>query len=191
MRGKGRAGLACVLVLSLLLVSCGGEKKQVEFEPGETVDTYWFSFSVDSVQVMDSWQGRQADAGYRLAVCGLTIESTFSSSVPMGRGDFVLLWETGEEPEGESSSEAPWAGMEGVYPLPQYDGGQLPDEYTLEPDETVEGLLVYQVPDTVTRAALMFEEYYADGSEDDYTVGDHYLVWLDLGGDTRGEADLS
>ena len=44
------------------------------------------------------------------------------------------------------------------------------------------GRVVFQVPDEVTRAALMFEEYYAGGEgEDDYTVGDHYLVWLELG----------
>ena len=62
----------------------------------------------------------------------------------------------------------------------------------LEAGERVEGLLVFQVPDEVTRAALMFEEYFADSaSESSYTVGDHYLVWLDLDEASRGESDLS
>ena len=54
------------------------------------------------------------------------------------------------------------------------------------------GQLVFQVPSSVSRAALMFEEYYADGeSESTYTVGDHYLVWLDLGEELQEGPDPS
>ena len=187
-----RKACVCVLALSLLLTACGRREKRVEFEPGETVETYWFRFTVDSAQETDQWQGRQAEENFRLVVCGLTIQSTFESAVSMGRGDFVLQWETGEEPEEDASAEEPWAGMEGVYPLPEYTDGQLPDEYELEAGERVEGQLVFQVPDEVTRAALMFEEYFADSTDESgYTVGDHYLVWLDLSGASQGESDPS
>ena len=110
----------------------------------------------------------------------------------MGRADFVLLWESGEDTDAPSGSGAAWQGMEGVYPLPRYAEGQLPDEYELGQDETVTGQLVFQVPSSVSRAALMFEEYYADGeSESTYTVGDHYLVWLDLGEELQEGPDPS
>ena len=174
------AALAWLLALFLSLPACGGEDRE-DFAPGETVETYWFDFTVEELRQADSWQGRRAEEGFRLVVCTLTIRSTFDSQIPMGRGDFALLWENGEDP-GETGEEAPWAGMEGVYPLPAYGGGQFPDEYDLAPEEERTGRLVFQVPDEVTRAALMFEEYYAGGEgEDDYTVGDHYLVWLELG----------
>ena len=97
-----------------------------------------------------------------------------------------------EDTDAPSGSGAAWQGMEGVYPLPRYAEGQLPDEYELGRDETVTGQLVFQVPSSVSRAALMFEEYYADGeSESTYTVGDHYLVWLDLGEELQEGPDPS
>ena len=177
-RGRG-AALAWLSALLLLLASCGLGQRRVEFEPGETVEAYWFDFTVEEWQQADSWQGRRAEDGFRLVVCTLAIRSTFDSTIPMGRGDFALLWEGAAQPDGAAGT---WSGMEGVYPLPAYAEGQLPNAYELDGGESVRGQLVFQVPDTVTRAALMFEEYYADGaSESDYTVGDHYLVWLELG----------
>ena len=178
-RGK-IAALAWLLALSLILTACGGGKKQEDFSPGETVETYWFDFAVGEVLQADSWQGWEAQEGSRLVICALSLRSTFDSPVPMGRGDFALLWESGERPGPEDVG--PWAEMEGVYPLPAGSAGQLPDEYELDPGEERTGRLVFQVPDEVTRAALMFEEYYVSGeSEDDYAVGGHYMVWLDLG----------
>lgn len=186
------AALALILVLAVSLTACGqwGEKR--EFQPEERVSTYWFDFSVNEVRTESSWQGRRAEDGCRLVICELEIQSTFSEAVPMGRADFVLLWESGEDTDAPSGSGAAWQGMEGVYPLPRYAEGQLPDEYELGRDETVTGQLVFQVPSSVSRAALMFEEYYADGeSESTYTVGDHYLVWLDLGEELQEGPDPS
>ena len=163
------------LLAALLLGGCssgtGVEKNQ--FEVGDKVSTYWFDFKVDQVETMDFFGSYTAREGYRLAVCHLTIKNTFDEDVPMGWADFILQWESaGEDADG---------GEEGAYTLPQYTQDQFLDEYTLEKDGQREGLLVFEVPEEVSRAALVFQELYADGeSASQYTEGSSYYVWMDL-----------
>ncbi len=173
-----------VLILGLALAACsavpGMKEKKTQFEPGEKVSTYWFDFTVDGVEVLDRYGDYQAKDGYRLAVCSMTIKNTFGDVVPMNWADFVLLWEGGEG-EGETSAAASLSDMDGSYAIPPYSQEQFPDEYELEKGETREGLLVFEVPDQVTKAAVVFQELYAEGeSESKYSEGDYYMVWLSL-----------
>ena len=106
--------LAVLLLAALLtLPGCGGEK-QTEFQVGDRVDTYWFQFTVDQVKTTDRWMDYQPQEGSRLAVCYLTLESTFSEAVPMNWADFVLVWGGGE--------------ADGSYPIEYQGQEQLPDE---------------------------------------------------------------
>ena len=89
--------LAVLLLAALLtLPGCGGEK-QTAFRVGDKVETYWFQFTVDQVKTTDRWMDYQPQEGDRLAVCYLTMDSTFSEAVPMNWADFVLRWGDGEE----------------------------------------------------------------------------------------------
>ena len=107
---------ALLLAAALLLPGCGREK-QTEFQVGDRVDTYWFQFTVDQVKTTDRWMDYQPQEGSRLAVCYLTLESTFSEAVPMNWADFVLVWGGGE--------------ADGSYPIEYQGQEQLPDEYSL------------------------------------------------------------
>ena len=159
--------LAVLLLAALLtLPGCGGEK-QTEFQVGDRVDTYWFQFTVDQVKTTDRWMDYQPQEGSRLAVCYLTLESTFSAAVPMNWADFVLVWGGGE--------------ADGSYPIEYQGQEQLPDEYSLIKGEERTGCLVFEVPQGVTQAKLVFQELFNEGDSDSvYTEGDTYTVDVDL-----------
>ena len=159
--------LAVLLLAALLtLPGCGGEK-QTEFQVGDRVDTYWFQFTVDQVKTTDRWMDYQPQEGSRLAVCYLTLESTFSEAVPMNWADFVLVWGGGE--------------ADVSYPIEYQGQEQLPDEYSLIKGEERTGCLVFEVPQGVTQAKLVFQELFNEGDSDSvYTEGDTYTVDVDL-----------
>ena len=159
--------LAVLLLAALLtLPGCGGEK-QTEFQVGDRVDTYWFQFTVDQVKTTDRWMDYQPQEGSRLAVCYLTLESTFSEAVPMNWADFVLVGGGGE--------------ADGSYPIEYQGQEQLPDEYDLVKGEERTGCLVFEVPQGVTQAKLVFQELFNEGDSDSvYTEGDTYTVDVDL-----------
>ena len=162
----------CLTAVLLMGCSAGSGVEKNQFEVGDKVSAYWFDFRVDQVEVTDSHGIYTARDGYRLAVCHLTIKNTFDEDVPMGWADFILQWESGGEDDGA---------VEGAYTLPQYAEDQLRDEYTLEKGGQQEGVLVFEVPEEVSRAALVFQELYADGeSTSEYTEGSSYYVWMDL-----------
>ena len=172
--------LALTLLTGLLLAACssgsGVEKNQ--FEVGDKVASYWFDFTVDQVDTMESYGDYWAQDGWQLVMCRLTIKNTFDQDVSMGWADFILKWE--DQQEDTAGSEP--VEMAGAYALPQYTKSQFPDEYTLKEDEEVQGVLVYEVPKQVSRAAVVFQELYASGdSESEYTEGSSYYVWTDLG----------
>lgn len=182
---KKRQGwiLVLLLALGLTLAACSavpgmGEKK-TEFEVGEKVSSYWFDFTVNGVETTDSYGGYQVKDGYRLVVCDMTIKNTFGDVVPMNWADFTLLWPG--EGQSDSSADTSLSNMEGSYPIPESSDEQLPDEYEMEKDETREGVLVFEVPNEVTKAAVVFQELYAEGeSESKYSEGDHYMVWFSI-----------
>ena len=168
-----RWAAAFVLALALMLTGCGNQR-QTDFPVGEKVSAYWFDFTVESVERMERYEGHDAPDGSQLLLCQMTIESTFDGSVPMGRGDFILMWEEPGDPSASGVNKA-------AFPLAKYADGQLPDEYDMEKGETWEGLLIFEVPDEVDRAAILFEEQYVDGgSESGYDLGKQFTVSFEL-----------
>ena len=176
MKKMGRGLLVLLLGAALLLSGCGGSSEGTgkDYELGQKVSTHWFDFQVEEARTADSYNGYLAPEGARLAVCTLSLKNTFGEAVPMNRGDFVLVWEA----DGDAISDD---GLTGAYAMERYSVKQLPDEYTLEREETRSGTLVFVVPDGVERAALRFQEYYAEGEQGSgYTPGACYQVWFEL-----------
>lgn len=169
--------LLTLAILALLAGrSLGREDRLGEYGVGETISAYWFDFSLDQVDCVDSYDGYHPREGYRLVVCRLSLENTFDEAVSMSQTDFFLLW-----PDGEESQSDDLGDMVGSYPLPHFSDRQLKDSYQLSKGERLQGDLVFEVPLEATRAALVFEEYYVDEeSQTGYSVGDHYTVRFPL-----------
>lgn len=168
--------LVAAILTSVSGCSWGQNKGTGDYAPGDTISTYWFDFSLDTVDVIDSYDGYRPASGNQLVACRLSLKNTFDEDISMSQTDFFLLW---PHASGDTSSEQDE--MTGTYALPKFSNRQLEDTYNLEPGESREGDLVFEVPETTGRAALVFEEYYVDSeSETGYSIGDRYQVWFDL-----------
>ena len=168
--------LVAAILMSISSCSWGQNKGTGDYAPGDTISTYWFDFSVDTVDVIDSYDGYRPASGNQLVACRLSLKNTFDEAISMSQTDFFLLW---SHTSGDTSSEE--EEMAGTYALPKFSNRQLEDTYDLEPGESREGDLVFELPDTTDRVALVFEEYYVDSeSETGYSIGDRYRVWFDL-----------
>ena len=113
---------------------------------------------------MDNDEGYTAAGGNKLVVVDLTMKDTFDESVPMFDTDFQLYW--GEYGDDE------WA-----LPLEVYCEAQFPADYYLSINETREGVLVYQVPDSACDFTLAFLEVFDNGTPEG-EEGDVYLAYF-------------
>lgn len=150
-----------VLILALLLSlsSCGAKEEETGYQVGDKISTDFFDYRVDSALSTGSYEGRRASQDRQLILVELTIENTEEYSLPMGRYDFQLRWGEGD---GDVSS-----------PLKQFCPAQLADEYDIAVDETVQGVLIFEVPDGRKEFSLGFLEVYEDNSE-----GESYFVYF-------------
>lgn len=157
-------GLAA-LVLSGCGLLPGAERTETEeIQVGDTVSTSWFDYTITSAQSMTAYQDYTADEGCKLIVVELTIQNRFDEPVPMYDSDFQLYW-------GEYAQDQ-WA-----LPLEVFCPQQLPEEYDLAVDETREGVLVYQVPDSACDFTLAFLEVFDNGTAEG-EEGDVYLAYF-------------
>lgn len=185
---KKRLLLLCLAVLLTAVPGCAWNQaeKQQDFVPGEVVSTYWFQFTLESAEEVDSYDGYRAGDGNRLLVCRISLENTFDDTVSMAQTDFFLLWE--DPTSTTADTDTGLEGMVGTYALPHFSNRQLEDAYDLDREEMQEGDLVFEIPEEITQCALVFEEYYVDAeSETGYSVGDHYAVWISLDEEQENE----
>jgi len=141
--------------------SSGDGSEQV-FYIGDTISTVWFDFTVDSVEVLNEYEGYTAQEGKKLLVVQLSLKSTFTSSSDMFQEDFVAGWDLVDEDD-----------FDYVEPLSAYCDAQFPDEYSLGINESRTGLLIYEVPADQKDFWINFMEYFADES-----YGDSYFVYF-------------
>ena len=166
---RSLAALAALLLLAACARPAEPEADVSAFRTGDTVSTYWFDFTVTEAWTVDSYGPYTAGEGKKLVLCRLELTSTVEAPVPMGWDDFLLRWGEGDPP-GEAAA-----------PLPCRAGGLLPDEFDLAQGEPVSGLLLYELPADVDRAALAFRERFNEGESDSrYTEGELFQVWLEL-----------
>lgn len=158
---------AWVLAVVMLLTGCGSRQVQQEepFGLGEVVSTAWFDYAVDSVMSVEEYEGVAAAQGEQLIVVGLTLENTYTQSVPLFDGDFQLFWSGRVADDTRCMPVAPFCEQ------------QLPDEYELEPKESRSGVLIYRIPQQVQEVELVFQEVFDDGTPEG-RPGEQYLVQL-------------
>ena len=125
-----------------------------------SVSTAWFDFTVDSVEVMNEYEGYAAAEGKKLLVVQLSLKSTVTFSSEMYQNDFVVGWDLEDD-------------YDYVDPLYAYCDAQFPDEYTLKINEARTGILVYEVPADFKDFWLNFLEVY---DNDEY--GESFFVYF-------------
>ncbi|MCE5196071.1 MAG: DUF4352 domain-containing protein [Negativicutes bacterium] len=163
---------ALLLLLTCLFLTACQPVAPTEKRPGgktitaaaeETIHTAFFAYSVDQVLVSRTLHNYlpQAEDALLLSL-DLTVRNEGEEIVPMDYSDFLLLWQEGDQ-------------TVSAYPLQLFCDTQFPDSYRLAASEQRSGQLIYQVPKTIDRFILRYQEVYAD----DY-LGNIYEVLLTL-----------
>ena len=174
---KRRIALAAVLGMVLGLTACGGGASSSEGRIGETMETYFFDFTVNSARLAAAYEGyTPAEEGDVLLVAEVTVKNTFQEDIEMYDTDFQLVW--GED---DDAFRYPiTTDMETFTELEPVGENQLPGIYPLAADEERTGELVYEVPTGQTDFSIAYLEMFDDGTEEGDT-GDVYFVSFTAG----------
>lgn len=130
---------------------------------GDTFHTYFFDYSVDSAEVVDSYGSITASAGNKLVDVVISINNSFSGQVmPMFIYDFQIAWGDGDD---ECAYQAEGLTEEGL----------MPDEYEIKRGERVTYHVLYEVPADATDLSIAFLEEFSDD-----TQGDIFVTYFEL-----------
>lgn len=147
---------------------------------GDVLHTRWFNFRVDEGYTTSTYADYTAPEGKQLLVIHVTMYNPTTYSQPMSDVEFQAQWNddaddafawpvTTDEPVNEQQVQVDH----------QLSDVQLPVEYELPIDGTVEGDLIYVVPAELPDGSankdfsISFVEYFSDGD-----TGDFYAVYF-------------
>ena len=160
--------LAAAAVMVLGLTACGGGSN--EGRTGDTMETYFFDFTVNSAYLTSDYAGHTPAEGNVLLVADITVKNTFQQSIEMYDTDFQAQWGS----DGEEDFRVPITyDTENQMDLPTLTDEQLPSTYTLAVDEERTGLLVYEVPAGFQDFSISYQEIFSDDS-----YGDTFFVFF-------------
>ena len=158
------------MLLALVLSGCG---KEAESDgtgvPGDTLETAFFSFTVESVGQSGEFAGKTAPRGCGYLTAEVTVRNTTEDEVEMYDTDFSIRWGSGPSDYGYPVTTDSETGEA----LDTVTAGQLPAAYTLAAEEERTGTLVFLVPADADQLYLTCQEAFADG-----TAGDTFTVDL-------------
>lgn len=135
---------------------------------GDVMQTYFFTYSVNSAYLTDSFEGYAPAEGNALLVAEMTVKNTGRQSIEMYDTDFQAQW--GDE---EGFSLPITFDMETGEDLGTVSDKQFPGTYTLGVNESRTALLVFEVPAGNRDLSISHMEYFSDG-----TTGDTFFVFF-------------
>lgn len=163
--------LAAVCAAALLLAFSGCSAvsnllgQGTDGKIGSEMKTEWFTFTVDSAEVVTDYAGYSPASGNVLVDVVVTETNTTSSAQPMGTFDFVL-----DDPADTEYYQLP---------LDPLDDTMMPTEFELAAGQTVTYHLLFEVAEDSTDLKLQFTEEYTDSSGSEGT-GNTYVVTLGI-----------
>ncbi len=162
--------MAAAMVLGM--TACGGASYS-EGRIGDTMETYFFDFTVNSACLATEYGDRVPAPGNALLVAEITVKNTYRESIEMYDTDFQLTWgdETGDYCYPITTDPETYEELEPV------DADQLPGTYLMAVDETRTGALVYEVPAGQADFSIAYLEMFDDGTAEGDT-GDSYFVYF-------------
>ncbi|MCI2046496.1 MAG: DUF4352 domain-containing protein [Faecalibacterium sp.] len=123
---------------------------------GETMSTCFFDYTVESVQLVDSYDGYTPADGNVLLDTVLTIQNTQSEELPMSIYDFQVQWGDFTEDEYGYEAEAFWDAQD-----------TMQEHYTLAVGDSITTHVIYEVPQKSTSGyyVVCYLEEFADGTQ--------------------------
>lgn len=131
---------------------------------GDTMETYFFDYTVNSAYLSEEYNGYQPADGKCILVAEVTVKNTFNESIEMYDTDFQIQWNSDADDAYD-------------FPITAYTDSvsdeQLESTYDLGINEEVTGLLVFEVPTGEKDFSISYLELFDDESE-----GDVYFVYF-------------
>lgn len=122
-----------------------GEAKEV----GQTYQTRWFDFTVQSLKKVNSYAKYKPQEGCKLYKAELLLKGTWTAAVEMTLADFYM-----DDPSFEDF----------IRPLAPLDETMMPEAYSLNPGQIAAYTLLFEVPETVTALTLNYTEFLENGA---------------------------
>ncbi len=145
--------------IALHLISCANNEQPQQVEStqvftanvGESVNTMFFSFTVNSANTLDIYNDFVAnDNDYKLILVNLTYTNIFSNDIEVADSDFVINY-------GQNNSESAW-------PYDAFVEEMMPLKESVAPNETKTYDLLFAVPKSESEFALNYTERYVNES---------------------------
>ena len=156
--------LAAAVVMALGLTACGGSGSS-EGHTGDTMETYFFDFTVNSAYLTSDYAGHTPAEGNVLLVADITVKNTFQQSIEMYDTDFQVQWDDGDDAYAYPIT----TDMETYTEVDPVGENQLPGTYSLAVDEERTGELVYEVPSGFADFSIAYLEQFVDDSGEEST----------------------
>ena len=169
--------MVLALALVLGLTACGGDGGSNEGRIEDTMETYFFDFTVNGAYLTNDYEGYTPAAGSTLLVVDVTVKNTFRESIEMYDIDFQAQW--GEEDENAYAYPIT-TDMETFTELDPVGENQLPGTYAMAVDEERTGELVYEVPAGHVDFSISYLEQFVDDAGEEST-GEVYFVYFTAG----------
>ena len=165
---------ALALVLALGLTACGGGSGNNEGRMDDTMETYFFDFTVNGAYLTDDYAGYTPAEGNTLLVADITVKNTFQESIEMYDTDFQAQW--GDDAD-DAYAIPITTDMETFTELDPIGENQLPGTYPLAVDEERTGELVYEVPAGHVDFSISYLEQFVNEAGEEST-GEVYFVYF-------------
>ena len=161
--------LAMTAAAVLGLTACGGNDTS-EGRVGDTMETFFFDFTVNSAFLTQDYGGYAPAERNVLLVADITVKNTGQAGIEMYDLDFQVQW-------GDDGSNAYpiTTDMETYAEVDPVGESQLPATYALAADEERTGELVYEVPAGNTDFSIAYLERFVDEDGREST-GDTFRV---------------
>ena len=171
---KRMLALMAALSLALGLTACGGDSGNNEGRVQDTMETFFFEFTVNSAYLTNDYAGYTPAEGNTLLVADITVKNTFQESIEMYDTDFQAQW--GDDAE-DAFAIPITTDMETFTELDPIGENQLPGTYPLGVDEERSGELVYEVPAGHVDFSISYLEQFVDEAGEEST-GEVYFVYF-------------
>ena len=134
----------------------------------DIMNTYFFTFTVNSAYICEQYESYVPNEGYDLLVAEVTIKNTSGDSINMYDTDFQVQW-------GDDANDDAFDVPITYYVDTTETIGKdiFPYEYELKNKESRTGHLVFEVPEGKTDYSISYLEYFADD-----TSGDVFFVFF-------------
>lgn len=178
---------ASILTIALAissLTSCGGpgsggssntitanEDGYGEGKLGDTMQTYFFNYTVHSAYLCSEYQGYVPEDGNELLVADVTVKNISRGTITMYDTDFQIQWND----DADDAWDIPVTYY--LYDSQTLGDEVMPSDYNLAVNESRQGLLVFEVPLGNTDFSISYQEMF-DTDNDAEAYGAVFFVYF-------------